>query len=89
MKYQWDKKKAKSNHKKHNVYFADAVAVFSDKHAVCIEDEVNGEKRFIILGMDAFARILVVVYTWCGEEIRIISARKATPKERKQYGEKP
>lgn len=89
MKYQWNKKKAKSNHKKHDIYFADAVAVFSDERAVHIEDDVNGEERFIILGMDAFGRILVVVYTWRGEDIRIISARKATPNERKQYGEKP
>lgn len=88
MKYQWDPKKADSNYKKHGVYFSDAVSVFSDELAVAIDDDSPDEKRFVTLGMDAFARVLVVIYTWRGDDIRIISARKATQKERKQYGVK-
>lgn len=85
MKYQWDSKKAESNYKKHGVYFSDAVSVFSDDHALTIEDDYPDEQRFITLGMDIFGRVLVVIYTWRGDDIRIISARKATPSERKQY----
>jgi uncharacterized DUF497 family protein len=88
MRYQWDPKKAVSNYKKHGVYFSDAVSVFSDEFAVTIDDDYPDEKRFVTLGMDAFARVLVVIYTWRGDDIRIISARKATQKERKQYGVK-
>jgi uncharacterized DUF497 family protein len=43
------------------------------------------EDRFVAIGMDALGRILVVVFTWRGDDIRIISARKATPNERRQY----
>jgi uncharacterized protein len=85
MKYQWDLEKAKSNYKKHGVYFSDAVSVFSDDHALTIEDDYPDEQRFTTLGMDLFGRVLVVIYTWRGDDIRIISARKATPSERKQY----
>ena len=85
MKYQWDSKKAESNYKKHGVYFSDAVSVFSDDHALTIEDDYPAEQRFITLGMDIFGRVLVVIYTWRGDDIRIITARKATPRERKQY----
>jgi uncharacterized DUF497 family protein len=85
MRYQWDLEKAKSNYKKHGVYFADAVAVFSDDLAITIDDDCQDEQRFITLGMDAFGRILIVVYAWHDDNIRIISARKATPRERKQY----
>jgi hypothetical protein len=85
MRYQWDLEKAKPNYKKHGVYFADAVSVFSDNLAITIEDDYKDEQRFITLGMYAFGRILIVVYTWLDDNIRIISARKATPRERKQY----
>jgi len=44
-----------------------------------------GEERFVTIGMDALGRILVVVYTWRGERLRLISARKATPRERSEY----
>lgn len=70
---------------KHGVAFADTFAVFEDPNALTIEDNERGEERFITLGMDCFGRILVVVYTWRDEIIRIISARKATRSEVKQY----
>lgn len=87
MNYQWDTSKAKSNLQKHDVDFADAVTVFSDDFAITIEDGHPDEERFITIGMDALGRVLVVVYTWRGESIRLISARKATRQERKQYEE--
>ncbi|MBW4688193.1 MAG: BrnT family toxin [Komarekiella atlantica HA4396-MV6] len=65
--------------------FADAVSVFADDAAITIVDEHPDEERFITIGMDAFGRILVVVYTWRDECIRLISARKATRYERIQY----
>jgi uncharacterized DUF497 family protein len=57
--------------------------------AVTIEDTRHGEQRFVTVGSDIIGRILVVVYSYSGEEeIRLISARKATPKERRDYEEK-
>ncbi|MFM7408324.1 MAG: BrnT family toxin [Cuspidothrix sp.] len=85
MSYQWDRDKAVANFRKHGIDFADAVSVFSDDLATTITDERFEEERFITIGMDAFGRILVVVYTWRGDEIRLISARKATNYEKRQY----
>ncbi|HJR80746.1 MAG TPA: BrnT family toxin [Anaerolineales bacterium] len=85
MNYEWDPKKAKSNYKKHGVRFADAVGVFEDENAITIEDEYKGEARFITIGRDFLSRILVVVYTFRDIVIRIISARKATARERTMY----
>ena len=87
MVYQWDNDKAATNLNKHGIDFADAVSVFSDDLAVTIIDERFNEERFITIGIDAFSRVLVVVYTWRDEEIRLISARKATRLERTQYEE--
>lgn len=87
MKYQWDKNKAASNLQKHGIDFADAVSVFSDDLAITIPDNRFEEDRFVTIGMDAFGRILVVVFTWRGEDIRLISARLAERRERKQYEE--
>ena len=56
-----------------------------DDQAVTIPEERSGEERFVTIGMDALGRILVVVYTWRDERLRLISARKATPRERRQY----
>lgn len=79
---QWDNEEAAANLNKHGIDFADAVLVFSDDLAITITEE-----RFITIGVDAFGRVLVVVYTWREDEIRLISARKATRHERKQYEE--
>jgi uncharacterized protein len=85
--YEWDPKKATSNLRKHGVDFADAAIVFEDVSAVTIDDDDPDEKRFVTIGMDVLARVLVVVYTWRVEKIRIISARNATPDERREYEE--
>lgn len=87
MCYQWDRNKAADNFRKHKVSFADAVSVFSDDLAITIEDERFDEERFITIGLDSLGRILVVAYTWRGDEIRLISARQATRRERSQYME--
>ena len=87
MRYQWDRNKALTNLNKHGIDFADAVSVFSDELAISIFDSGFEEERFIIIGVDAFSRILVVVYTLRDDEIRLISARKATRNERRQYEE--
>jgi uncharacterized protein len=87
MNYQWDHNKAKSNLQKHDVDFADAATVFSDDFALTIEDDDPDEDRFITIGLDALGRVLVVVFTWRGEDIRLITARKATRQEQKQYEE--
>ena len=87
MDYQWDKSKERANRNKHGIAFADAISVFADDNGITIEDEHPDEERFVTMGLDAFGRILVVVYTWRGESIRIISARKATVSERTQYKE--
>ena len=87
MAYQWDKNKAATNLNKHGIDFADAVSVFSDDFSTTVSDERFEEERFITIGIDAFGRVLVVVYTWRDNEIRLISARTATRSERKQYEE--
>ncbi len=87
MSYQWDKNKAVANFRKHGIDFADSVFVFSDDMAITVADERFDEERFVTIGMDAMGRTLVVIYTWRGDEIRLISARLATRKERKQYQE--
>ena len=83
--FEWDKSKAKENKLKHGISFADTFAVFEDPNAVTLEDFRSNEQRYITIGMDAFGRILVVVYTWREDNIRIISARKAVHSEVKQY----
>ena len=89
MGYQWDPNKAAINLRSHEVDFADAVGVFEDEWALTIdEQEGGGEQRFVSLGMDFLGRVLIVVYTYRGDDIRLISARTATKKERKIYEQK-
>ena len=84
---EWDEQKALTNRRKHGVDFADAVSVLEDAFALTIEDdEVGEEGRFVTIGTDSLGRVLVVVYAWRGERIRLISARKASRRERHAYG---
>jgi uncharacterized protein len=85
MSYQWDPAKANINRAKHGVDFTDAVSVLENDRAITVEDQRYDEERFITIGIDAIGRILVVVYTWRSNEIRLISARKADRLERQQY----
>ena len=85
--FEWDDKKAYQNIKKHGISFEEATTVFGDPFSITIYDPLHSkeEDRFVILGMSNKNRILVVVHTERNDRIRIISARKATKKERKQY----
>lgn len=85
MEYEWDPHKPFVNLKKHGVHFADAIFIFSDDYALTITDDDTFEERFIVIGKDGFGRLLVVVFTFRGRKIRIISARKATKTEKDQY----
>lgn len=83
--FEWDESKAKENKSKHGISFADTFAVFEDPNALTLEDIQHNEQRYVTIGMEAFGRILVVIYMWRGENIRIISARKAVRYEVRQY----
>ncbi|MDE2291745.1 MAG: BrnT family toxin [Elusimicrobia bacterium] len=87
--FAWDERKNRANVRKHGVSFEEARTVFSDENAVRYydPDHSEDEERFILLGMSALSRVLVVCH--CGREsesvIRIISARKADKREQKEF----
>lgn len=88
MDVRWDPAKAESNWLKHGVRFSDAEAVLFDPNAVTVEDDRSvGEQRFVSVGGDNRGRLFVVVYAYRAEHVRLISARSATPYERKTYEE--
>ena len=83
---EFDPAKARANLRKHRVSFADAEQALRDPRAVTIEDpDSEGEQRFVTAGADTLGRVLVVVYTLRGDRIRLISARKASKGEARQY----
>lgn len=83
--FEWDPRKAASNARKHGVRFADAVSVLEDERAVTVPDNAGEEQRWVTIGIDCLGRVLTVVYTWRRDNIRVISARKATSREQRQY----
>jgi len=86
--FEWDAGKAGTNLRKHRVDFADAATAVEDPFALTMRDESSeNEERWITLGMAVTGDLLVVVWTWRGEVIRLISARPAIPRERSQYEE--
>ena len=87
--FEWDANKAQSNLAKHKVNFEAAATVFGDPRSVTIPDPAHSqsENRFIILGRSHDGKLLVVVHTERGDNIRIISARRASRRERKSYEE--
>ncbi len=85
MEFEWDAKKAEANRRKHGVEFVDAVIVFDDDRAITLLDDHPGEERYLTFGLDAQGGVLAVCYLVRGSAIRIISARKATARERAQY----
>ena len=86
MGFRWDPRKAARNRKDHEVDFADAVGIFEDIYALTLREEAHPtESRYVTTGQDFLGRIVTVVYTFRGDDCRIISARKATPVERKEY----
>ncbi len=89
MEFEWDNDKAKGNHRKHKVTFDEAATVFGDYLARTFPDPDHSvdEDRFVTIGTSDRGRVLIVSHTDRENRIRIISARKATPRERNVYEE--
>lgn len=87
LQFEWDEAKAAANVHKHGVSFEEAITIFGDPNSITIFDaeHSNAEDPFIDIGLSVSGRVLVVVYTERGSRIRIMSYRKATPAERRQY----
>lgn len=84
---EWDEGKAEANLRKHGIDFVDAAQVLHDELAITVRDTGAAEPRIITIGTDMRERILVVVSTWRGTSVRLISARRATRRERRLYQE--
>ncbi len=89
LRFEWDPAKAAANLKKHGIGFAEAKSVFADEQAKIIADPQHSqsEDRFILLGLSTKLKLLVVCHCYRSKDnaIRIISARKATATESRQY----
>jgi len=85
VRFEWDQGKARTNLAKHGIDFADAVGVFGDEQAMTIDDCSTTENRHVTVGSDTLGHVIVVVYTWRHDAIRIISARRAHRIERLRY----
>ena len=87
MEFEWDIAKAESNWDRHGVGFAEAMTIFGDPLEVMIADPEHSETefRFVSIGRSGSGRLLVVAYTERDGRVRLISARKATPRERRDY----
>lgn len=85
VEFEWDKTKAQSNFEKHGVTFEEAAEVFLDPFYVAGEASTNREEREFALGYSLAERLLLVVHIERNTRIRVISARVATPTERRLY----
>ncbi len=87
MDFEWDDAKAESNERKHGVSFTEAMTIFADPLSVTGYDprHADDEDRFLTMGTSVVGRLLVVSHTNRGDVVRIISARVATRRERKDY----
>ena len=89
MRFEWDERKNRENQRKHAVSFEEAQSVFYDQQAVEFYDDAHGDKedRFLLLGVSGRLRVLMVCHCLrqAGSVIRIISARKATRNEQREY----
>jgi hypothetical protein len=89
LRFEWDEKKYNLNQGKHGISFLEAQTVFSDENGLLLDDPDHSleEERFILLGMSSKLRLLIVSHTYRKADlvIRIISARKATRMEQRQY----
>ncbi len=87
IEFEWDDRKEKSNIRKHGISFHDAATVFGDVLAWTFSDpdHSNSEDRFITIGCSKTRKTLVISHTDREDRIRIISARQATPREKRQY----
>ena len=89
MDFEWDTNKDAANQSKHGVSFNEAKTVFEDPLFVVFDDPNHSieEERYLIIGLSVQNRVLIVAYSERGNKTRLISARKATPQERKDYEE--
>jgi hypothetical protein len=89
LNFEWDDEKAKKNLRNHQVSFEEAKSAFNDPFLITFPDPKHsiGEQRFLNIGLSARGRVLIVVHAERGENIRIISCRKATTSERRDYEE--
>ena len=89
LRFSWDPQKAESNWAKHGVTFEEALSVFGDPLALIFDDvwHSKAEPRELIIGNSKLRRLILVSFTEVGEKVRIISARKVTRAERKDYEE--
>lgn len=86
VRFQYDPAKAAANVRKHGVSLENAEGVLNDSLALTIEDpDARGERRYVAVGLGSTGELLVVIYTECAGEYRLISARRATRKERRAY----
>ncbi len=89
IRFDWDSKKDAASQRKHGISFEEASTVFEDEHALLLEDPKHSEdeERFVLLGVSAALRILIVCHCYreSDEVIRIISARRANRLERRDY----
>ena len=85
--FEWDDEKAQSNLKKHGVSFEEAATIFNDPRIATISDpdHSDNEERYVSIGMSVIMRLLSVIHTFRKERNRLISARKATKAEKKNY----
>ena len=92
LKFEWDELKNIKNRRKHGVDFIEALSIFYDEDALLISDPSHSEfeERFILLGMSSLANLLIVCHCYKSNDeiVRIISVRKATKNEAKQYTER-
>ena len=87
LEFNWDPKKAASNLEKHGVSFEEASTAFGDPLSITVHDpdHSEGEARFVLMGLTFGGKLVVVVHVELEDSIRIISAREATSRERKDY----
>ena len=87
MRFSWDERKAAANLSKHGISFPEAVTVFGDQLAQTIPDPDNShaERRFLTVGLSSSGRLMVVAHTEDDDEVRVISARPSTKRERRDY----
>ncbi len=85
--FAWDPKKAEANAQKHGVTFNEAMTAFQDPLSVTVPDpdHSEGEERFLLVGLSAAGKLLVVAHVERGKQIRLINARSATRAERETY----
>ena len=87
--FEWDSEKASENDSKHGVSFEEASTCFQDPESITIHDPENSdaEDRYVLLGMSAQGRLLVVIHTERRDNIRLISARSANRRETRKYSQ--